>query len=144
MITQARLKELLDYDPDTGEFTWKERRGSKAKGSKAGCKNHQNSCEVIRVDDVLYLSHRLVWLYVYGYLPTKQIDHINRNPGDNRLCNLREATQTENNQNTKVRKDSGTGVKGVHYDKGRNKFQVQLAVNGKRVHCKRYDTLAEA
>jgi hypothetical protein len=112
MITADRLKELVNYDADTGLFTWKTtRRGCKV-GNRVGCVA-KNGYIVIRLDDALYLAHRLAWLYVYGSWPKEQIDHINRTRGDNRLSNLREVSNAENAQNkrTKANKSGFAGVR---------------------------------
>lgn len=91
MLTQARLKELFHYDKETGAFTHiKARRGVRV-GKILGCLAN-NGYLVIRADGKLYLAHRLAWMYVHGAFPPDQLDHINRMRTDNRLCNLRLAT----------------------------------------------------
>ena len=89
MITQSKLKELVNYDQDTGIFTWKKRTSNRIKiGDIIG---NLHNCGYIEmgVNGKRYLAHRLAWLYVYGYMP-KLIDHINTNKQDNRICNLYE------------------------------------------------------
>jgi hypothetical protein len=112
MLTQERLKELLTYNPDTGEFRWSitPRSGVRA-GAVAG--NHGDGCWRIRIDRVAYKAHRLAWLYVHGRWPGSEIDHVNGNPIDNRLCNLREAAHDQNLGNCKRRADNTSGRKGV-------------------------------
>ena len=79
LITQSRLKSLLTYDADTGEFCWAVSTSNRTPvGSVANCRD-KNGYVVIRVDKKLYKAHRLAWLYEYGVWPTKNIDHINLN-----------------------------------------------------------------
>jgi len=88
-LTQERLKEVLDYDPETGEFYRKEVKQWWKFGDKVKY-NINDGYKKINVDSKLYLAHRLAWLYIHGYFPEYGIDHINRIRGDNRILNLRE------------------------------------------------------
>ena len=121
MITQKELKELLHYDPGTGVFVWKNiiTANQKKNGDVAGGYDDKGYIK-IRINYKHYLAHRLAWLYVYGEWPSKHLDHINRNPSDNRISNLREATHLENNKNASKRKDNTSGYKGVNWH-ARNK-----------------------
>lgn len=129
MITQNELKEVLNYDEYTGIFTWKKvkKYSNKSVGDVAG--GLSLGYVVIKVGGKLYKAHRLAWLYVYGNFPEQQIDHINGNEQDNRLCNLREANQSQNNYNRKLQKNNTSGVKGVVFNKMCKKWQVQLKIN---------------
>jgi hypothetical protein len=133
LITQKHLKSLLTYDPETGEFRWRIRRSNRApKGSLAGCSDRHRYI-VIRIDGTLHKAHRLAWLYVHGALPTKNIDHINQNPSDNRICNLREADQHENNQNRRLQRNSSSGATGVSLHKASQLWHARIyARNGCR------------
>ena len=130
MLTQDRLKELLAYDPETGVFQWKRTKGRMKAGQLAGATDTYGY-HVIRVDGVLYKAHRLAWLHTHGNWPAKVVDHINRRPGDNRLCNLREATQSENMHNANRKSESG--VPGVRWSSERNRWVAQIRV-GYRNH----------
>ncbi|WP_278445217.1 HNH endonuclease [Stutzerimonas kunmingensis] len=142
MLTQERLKELLSYDPATGVFTWKKARGNKPAGSTAGTVNH--GYLVTKCDKIGYLNHRLAWLYVHGSFPELEIDHINRDKADNRLCNLRLATTSQNQHNAAVRSDSTTGVKGVSLHRPSNKYRAAICVKGERTVLGYFTTIAEA
>lgn len=132
-ITQDELKELLHYDPETGMFTWKSHRGGTAyKYSVAGRKNTQGYI-AIRVKGCRYQAHRLVWLYVNGYLPKYQIDHINGDGSDNRLCNLREATHAENQQNVSIRSDNTSGFPGVSWHKQAKKWRATIRIKRQKI-----------
>ena len=140
-LTQARLKELLSYDPDTGEFMWVRRgRGFRFKCGSVGLGGYIS----IRVDKKLYLAHRLAFLYAYGELPEFDIDHINGNKKDNRLVNLRQATRAQNTFNVGVRRNNTSGYKGVSWDKGKGKFAAYAMICGKKKHLGRFDAAEEA
>ena len=111
-LTQKRVKELFDYDPETGLLTRKSRRGSAKAGDVI---KSVNSTGYVRlaIDSKQYSAHRVIWLWNYGYFPENQVDHINRVKGDNRLCNLREVSAACNVQNSCVSTRNSTGVKGV-------------------------------
>lgn len=139
-LTQARLKEFLHYDPETGEFTWiKGRRGTSA-GRKAGCLAPTGYLK-IRVDQELCQAHRLAWLWMTGEWPQSTIDHRDGNPSNNRWNNLRAATRAENSANCKRPVTNKTGFKGVHIHQGR--YRARLSVNNKTVSIGMFST-AEA
>jgi hypothetical protein len=129
MLTQERLKEVLNYDSDSGIFTWAiniYRR--KTKGVIAGCINHEGYVQIM-IDRKTYRAHRLAWLYVYGSFPSKEIDHINCIPSDNRIVNLREASREENQQNKKkAQKNNKSGLLGV--SKSGNLWRAIIYLNG--------------
>ncbi len=129
-FTQEKLKELVDYNPDTGIFTNKINRINVIAGSVCGSLNHRGYIH-IKINKVTYSAHRLAWLYIYGYCPENQIDHINRIRNDNRIKNLREVTHSCNLKNRTLQKNNKTGVKGVNLCKRSNKWRVQISNNKK-------------
>jgi hypothetical protein len=141
-ITQERLKQLVAYDPDGGEFTWLVTVSNRAPaGRKAG--GMSNGYIVIRLDGVLYRAHRLAWLYVHGVWPEHDIDHINGRRSDNRLVNLRPATRAENLQNLRIARAYGSsGLLGAHRWKG--KWRAAIAANGIQHHLGTFETPQEA
>jgi len=142
MITAERLRFLVNYNPETGNFTWKISRRKCKIGSEIGC-IAKTGYKMIRLDNMLYLSHRLAWLYVYGNWPVNQIDHINGNRLDNSLANLREATNMENAQNRfNLRKNNKSGFAGVR--KENNKWLAEIKVNYIPIRIGLFNTPEEA
>ena len=148
MITQQRLQELLRYDPQTGELFWRQKTCRKmVPGRRAGSYKAPQGV-VISIDGKRFLAHRLVWLMLYGAWPAQEIDHINGNPHDNRLANLREASHAENLRNTKLRADNSSGFKGVRRMKSRGKLRgrwiARIRKDGKETHLGCFASAAEA
>lgn len=143
-LTAQRLRELLHYDADTGVFTWLVTRGSAKAGDIAGTPNG-NGYLVIRVDGTLYLAHRLAWLHVHGEWPPVYIDHENQTRNDNRISELRLATNSENQQNQRgARSDNTSGVRGVSWFKRMQKWHAYINVNSKRKHLGYFDAIEDA
>jgi hypothetical protein len=141
-LTQKRLKEVLKYYPGSGIFRWRKSfRGMKRK--IAGCKR-PNGYVVIQIDGELHYAHRLAWLYVHGYFPEHGIDHIDKNPSNNKIKNLREATNQCNLRNTGNPIDNTSGVKGVYWFKRDNKWMAYIAVNGKQKNLGYYKNFDNA
>src|SRR5262245_1233634 len=134
MLTFERLREVLEYNPETGLWVWIARTGRKSKPGKIAGSVHEHGYIVIRIDRAIYKGHRLAWLYMTGAWPSVTIDHINGEPGDNRWVNLREASYSQNNSNRGPRADSKTGVKGVSIDNKTKRWRAQLSVGGKAVY----------
>ena len=138
------LRAMLDYDPETGAFTWKVKvRAQTVVGEEAGYLNNRGY-RTIMIKGVQYLSHRLAWYYVYGVEPKEYLDHVNSVRYDNRIDNLREATNTENMRNQGKKPNNTSGFKGVHWNKGSQKFCARCWTGGKRHHLGYYDTSEEA
>lgn len=141
MLTQARLKELFSYDPETGVFLRIKPR--KDKGHAVGSVTHYGYLSVM-IDYKAYKVHRLAWLWEHGDFPISCIDHIDGDRLNNRIANLRQATHKQNNQNRRYAIDrSSTGTLGVY--KGYNGgFKTQISVDGKQIHLGRFKTLEAA
>ncbi len=128
-LTQARLKELLRYDPLTGHFTRLKRAGRFPVGVQAGCISTDTGYVVICIDGRLYYGHRLAWLYMTGNWPEPQCDHKDGIRHRNVWTNLRKATIPEQRQNQAVRSNSKTGIKGVSRKKN-GRYRARITVNG--------------
>jgi len=134
MITQSELKEILDYNPNSGRFTWKETINNRSiKGSVAGYEKCA-SYMAIGFHGKSYLAHRLAWLYVNGKMPKEQIDHINHDRTDNRICNLRCVDRSTNQKNKSIGKNNKSGFMGVSWDLYMKKWKVGIKVNKKSIH----------
>ena len=141
-LTAERLRELLDYDPDTGVLTNKVARGNRKLGDVVGCPHSQGYLRVV-INRAWYYAHRLVWLHTYGAWPANHIDHINGIRTDNRVVNLREANNMENAENRRKPKHSNeTGLLGVSLEAG--KFRGRISSGGKKKHLGYYSTKEEA
>jgi len=139
-----RLKELFDYNPDTGLFTRTTAKGNGAKGKVAGCRTRRGYVKLC-VDRTAHLAHRLAWLYVTGDDPTQWvIDHANGDPFDNRFCNLRICTNSQNNQNSMKQSNNSSGFKGVYLDTTRNQWRATITTKGVFKHLGRFKTAEEA
>jgi hypothetical protein len=140
--SQAQLKELFDYDPETGELRWKIPRGNRSPGSLAGTLDDKGYV-FVRLFKKTYKAHRLIWVYVHGEDPSRlQIDHIDGVKSNNAITNLRLATPSQNIQNTHIRTDNYLRFKNVYEAKG--KYKVGFQVAGKYKHFGTYATLEEA
>ena len=145
-LTRDRLCELLDINTETGIFTWKHTMGGKAKkGQQAGVLNAHGYI-MIRVDQVDYLAHRLMWLYVYGAFPILNIDHIDRNRSNNCPINLRVATPKQNGENRSLKSKNASGHRGVFLRKylKSKPWAVNIMSNRKTIHIGYFATVEEA
>lgn len=138
-----RLLHVLNYDAETGVFSWRIQNGQRGKvGAVAGTFDGQAYWR-IQVDRKKYKAHRLAWFYVHGVWP-EHVDHINGDCLDNRLVNLREVTHAENHQNRR-KPNAGTkvGMLGVDYKEGQG-YRARITLNGKQNHLGYFSTADEA
>jgi hypothetical protein len=143
-LTAEQARELLDYDPSTGGLVWRKSPcNSIPAGSRAGSPNNHGYL-LVSVMRRTYHVHRLIWLLSHGVWPEGQVDHKNGNRLDNRLCNLRVASRNQNCANSKLRKDSFSGVKGVLWSKAESRWIARLDYKGRRVLRRRFTTKEEA
>lgn len=152
MITRERLVERLDYNSETGVFTWRGVQGSsrcdkiwntRYAGQRAGCVNPAGYRR-IRIDDVYYRAHRLAWLYVHGVWPKEEVDHINRVRDDDSIRNLRLASRRQNCANTKAQSRSKSGIKGVIWNPHRGKWQANICWGGKGIYLGAFSDISDA
>lgn len=137
-ITQQFLKSVLDYDPETGLFTWI--KHMHRKGKVAGSSNGNGHIQIC-FKGKMYLAHRLAFLYMTGKFPERIVDHINRDRSDNSWRNLRESDLSQNCCNIKKRKDNTSGHRGVFWRKDSQKWRVIVAKNKRRMYLGDYEDL---
>ena len=139
-LTQERLREVFRYDPDTGYF-WRFKPAGRANIDKPAGDRHDHGYVLVSIDSVRYFAHRLAWFYVYGTWPVAQMDHINGIRDDNRIVNLREATNTENCRHGGLPVHNTSGFKGVTRWKSRpQNWIASIKINGKRLYLGTFST----
>jgi len=144
VITQERLKEVLDYNPETGIFTWnKTLPNGISAGAKAGGVDSHGYIQ-IKVCGVAYLASRLAILYTDGYWPENTVDHGNRVRTDNRRINLREASHRCQARNRSTSIGNVCGVKGIRWRVDRGRWEARIAINRCHEHLGYYDNLLDA
>lgn len=143
-MTAERLREILKYDPSTGVFSWRVKFSrTSAIGCVAGAV-YMNGRRYITIATQRYFAHRLAWLYVHGRWPNAQIDHKNMNRDDNRIENLREATNQQNIANRRVLPSNLLGIKGVGISSDRKRkpqrYRARIRVNDRLIHLGYFST----
>lgn len=144
MLTQARLKELLKYDPETGEFTRIKRTGRSKPVGEVIKTPHNAGYVTAAIDGSEYLQHRLVWLYVHGCFPPDDIDHRDGDRANNRLANLRLADRSQNLQNKAMQSNNTSGHIGVSWRSNRSRWVAQIRALGVNRYLGSYKTPEEA
>jgi hypothetical protein len=135
----------LDYDPTTGIFRWRVTNNGAEAGAVAGHLEKATGRRVVIVAKNRVREHRLAWLHYYGRLPTKDIDHIDGNPANNRISNLREASMSENLQNQKrAQSTNRSGYLGVSKNSSGGGWSAVITANGKKHRLGTYRTPEEA
>lgn len=141
MLTQAELKKRLNYNSETGLFSWLIATSHSHKiGDIAGTMGKKKNYISIGINNKLYQAHRLAWLYMTGSWPENQIDHKDTIKSHNWWDNLREATNSQNKMNQGIRPDNTSGYKGVKFDSRRGKWTAQCNAEGKRNFLGSFDT----
>lgn len=159
------LHELLRYDPTTGKLFWRKRP---AKFFKNGRNTAQHRCNVWNsrragkealfslnrtgylqgsILNRKYFAHRVVWAMETGEWPVDQIDHINGDPSDNRIANLRDVSASENGRNKRIAATNTSGVIGVNWNVINKKWRAQINVKGRQIHLgvfHRFDAAVDA
>lgn len=122
-----RLRECYSYDPNTGQLTQKQHGRGSWDGSTVSDKTNK-----VEIDGERYIKYRVIWKLYYGEEPPPKIDHEDRDKRNNRIGNLRAATTSQNSANSKVQRNSKTGLKGVHfYPKRKKPYWAYIRHNGR-------------
>jgi len=125
------IYKLFLYNPETGHLFWRAAGRGRAKTRSAGTKLSTGYIGVV-VGSKRYFAHRLCWVLHYGRWPVDQIDHINGDKTDNRIKNLREATNAQNGKNLKLSAKNTSGICGVSFDRQTGKWRATIKVDGKQ------------
>jgi hypothetical protein len=141
-----RLRQVLSYDPLTGDFRWRSLMTPSSKPTLVAGRADAEGYLSIRLDGREHRAHRLAWAYVYGEWPKPHelIDHIDRNRSNNAISNLRIATAAQNAQNTSVSVRNTSGIKGVSWDKKHGRWDARIRVNGRRIRLGLFGTKEQA
>jgi hypothetical protein len=142
-LSQKKLKEQLQYDPKTGIFVWIATRSGIKKGSIAGCINILGYRH-IKIDGKRYRAARLAWLYMEGFFPENEVDHINRIKHDDRWNNLRHVNRQCNARNRGTLKNNKSGIVGVCWKSKIKSWASEITVNKKTIHLCYSKSKAEA
>ena len=137
---------LVSYNKETGIFTWMRRHGndrgsrvfnSQFAGKQCGCDDGKGYVKIgfmLNGKRVHVHAHRLAWLCVHGEIPYGDIDHINGNPSDNRIDNIRNVTRSINQRNARMQSNNSSGMTGVIWHSQHKKWMAQATVIGKKHH----------
>lgn len=134
-LSAETLRLYFSYNPDTGVFT---RRGQSKPSGRIATKGYRQ----IAMLGTRFMAHRLAWLYVHGVWPEDQIDHINQNKDDNRIVNLRPATNKQNQENISFWKKNTSGRRGVRFHRGR--WFAEIKQYKKTLHIGTFDNIIDA
>lgn len=136
-LSAETLRTYFSYDPSTGYFT---RRGEQTPSGRIATKGYRQIC----IKGRRYMAHRLAWLYVYGVWPINKIDHINHRKDDNRIENLREVTDKQNNENMPTATSNSSGRRGVYWSAKSQKWTADIKHHSKNIYLGLFDCLLDA
>jgi hypothetical protein len=137
MTDAQAIKAMFKYDAVTGNIYWVAVGKGKIKKKPAGTVTSTGYVGIL-IEGKRYLAHRIAWALAYGSWPEQQIDHINGIKTDNRIENLRLATNAQNGKNYGANKTNTSGIKGVSWCKQTQKWRAMIKVNGKSICKGRY------
>lgn len=137
------LKSLLRYDPDTGLIYWIAKGKGMIKKKAAGTLLHSGYLGIC-IGPKRWQAHRIAWALHHGDWPKDQIDHINGIKTDNRACNLREATNSQNGKNLGLSKANLSGIKGVSFETYTGRWKATIRVDGKSISIGRFESIEKA
>lgn len=137
------IGEHLQYED--GKLFWKQQPGRRIIiQDEAGSLNKSRGYRRVKFKGITYAAHRVIWFLVKHEQPPPLLDHINNNPLDNRIENLREASMSQNLCNCAIAKNNTSGVKGVSWEKRRNKWKAYISTNNKRKALGYFSDLKDA
>jgi len=145
-VTFAMVDAELIYEPDSGLFL---RKCGRNRGKKAGYRDNTKGYNRIHLFGRKFVAGRVAWLLTYGEWPESSVDHINGDPGDDRLVNLRLADDSEQQWNKGLNRNNSSGVKGVSFNKRRAEanlppWETYITIAYKRVHLGFFEKMSDA
>lgn len=147
LVPPERLRELFIYTPSTGVVVWRNHQVSR--GHRRFALEPAGGVGVhgylrIRIGNLLFCTHRIAWAMHHGEWPDGEIDHIDRNPMNNKIENLRIASRSENMHNSVRPKNNTSGIKGVSWDKQFGKWAAYVGRHGKLKRLGRFASKEDA
>jgi len=148
--SQSELLDLLDLIPETGKLYWKQRHvgmfsqcknpdvarkswNTRCAGKEAFTATNEHGYRVGTIHNIRFYAHRIIWKMIYGCDPV-EVDHIDGDPGNNSILNLRDVSRFENFRNRKKPSSNTSGVIGIHWHRRTQKWQAEIRANNKRIH----------
>jgi hypothetical protein len=144
------LHSVLICDADSGKLYWRNRNdvanhvNAQRGGKEALTGLNQNGYPSGKIDGRRFLAHRVIWAMHTGAWPVEHIDHVNLNRSDNRICNLREASRSQNMCNTRIKDKNSSGFKGVSWDRRAKKWRARIFIQNKEMHLGLYVNIDDA
>ena len=143
LLTAEQLRDIFNYNPDSGVFSWRQGRGPVKAGHVAGTVNARGY-RYITINKRFYLAHRLAWLHFYGVWPEGEVDHKNQNKSDNKIENLRDVTHSQNMHNRPKYANNNSGFRGVSWNRSLALWRAEISVNKKKIHLGYFNTAESA
>ena len=162
-LTPDELRKLLRYDPETGKLFWRKREpatfsATAKRTAEHVCANWNaryaekeaftakslNGYKTGAIFNRNYYAHRVAWAITHSSWPKQEIDHVNGNPSDNRLFNIREASRSQNERNKGIRRNNTSGYSGVSPHSQMKKWVASITVDGVQKHLGVFDTVTDA
>jgi hypothetical protein len=140
-----KLREVISYNPESGVFVWRVSSSNRRPaGSVAGCVFSTTGYRLIRIENKIFPAARLAWAIMTGEFPLGVVDHINGERADDRWCNLRIASISQNAANAKKHKDNFSGFKGVEFHKQTAKWRARICIHGRKISLGLFNNKEEA
>jgi hypothetical protein len=143
-VSAEEVQRLFHYDEATGALSWKVCLSTRAKAGRICSYSDKRGYIYVKIHKRHYMVHRVIWAVYHGAWPTNDIDHINGNPSDNRISNLRPATRSQNLCNKKLSSRNTSGIKGVNWHKKARKWRGRVILNKRYYNAGYFDDPAEA
>lgn len=143
MLGYEEAIKIFEYDEHTGVIKWVYCAANRRRGKTVGSRTRSGHLELSYKRQRLY-AHRLAWLLANGDWPKGHIDHINGDPADNRLVNLRDVNNADNHKNMKRHFDNSSGTTGIYFNKRAKKWQAYICVKGKQMYLGVFKDIDEA